>query len=93
MIGALLFKLASVLLHIGVNITRPSVAECPKGWWLATGVRTTGEFECYLTDRDDEWPAIDASPLGVIGGRIYCRPGFAPLVIDHRRVACRRARS
>lgn len=76
-------------------VLRPRAARCPESFDLRTGVRADGRFECWPRpsgplDYDGTWGKPDRSvqPEGVIGGRIWCKGGTRPVVVDARAVGC-----
>jgi hypothetical protein len=95
MIPPLIVMLASLLVRLIAAFTRPSSAICPAGMFVE-GVRPTGKTSCVLTpppgnDCYRDAPCRgDTSETPRIPIRIYCDPGEQPLVINHRRVECRK---
>ncbi len=84
MIPPALLYLASLLLRVVTAWTRPAMAECPRGWWLNSGVTRSGEFQCVpaLLGNENDAP----QPPGELHGRIY---GCSMPVWSGRRVSCR----
>jgi hypothetical protein len=86
--------LATIVLLCWSLVVRPSGAQCPPRWYV-NGVRPSGEYECRPApggdpDSDGTFGRPDITPFdpSVIVGRVRCRHGQAPIVIDERTVAC-----
>jgi hypothetical protein len=79
--------IASGLLELYTAVVRPTSAECPRGWWLPTGVQRDGSFVCERLVVIEQWPPIDAPDGLEITSRIYCGKGRA--VQDGTKVWCR----
>lgn len=80
-------------------LRHPRGATCPHGWWLAKGVRRSGEYVCRPAPigddmRDSRGVLVDHSmqPDGELVGRVYCEPNAIPTIVDTRAVACTHAR-
>ena len=70
----------SCLMIAGAALVRPTSARCPKGYYLATGVRENGAFACWtpIPPEDENLPVPDRY---AVRSRIYCPAGqraFAP---------------
>lgn len=102
MIEAVGAFLASVLLCIACAFVRPTRGECPPGWYVLDGVRTSdswrgqrGSFSCQrppLGGDDDtltgKQTAVDQP--GVLYAQIHCTGGTLPIVVNERIVGCQR---
>lgn len=89
--------LLTLLAMAGSALCRPSRATCPAGYDLRTGIRRSGDFQCWPHPvGDPEWdgtwrrPDRSVQPDGVIRSRIYCTGGASPIVVDYRTVGCQR---
>jgi hypothetical protein len=90
----------SLVTILAAAITRPTRAQCPQGWYLATGVRTSdtyaprGSFACQRPPGGPDWtgtgPDLGTRPPGELRGRIYCTGGSSPIVVNERTVGCQR---
>ena len=76
---------------------RPRQARCPVGHDLRTGIRTSGEFECWrsppgnsLYDGAGGFPERSPQSKAILSGRIYCTGGGQPIVVNERTVGCQR---
>jgi len=88
-----------VLLVVGVAL-EPQHGQCPPGWYLRLGVRTspwagrpTGMYTCARPPVGGDDDAITGrstavDPPGSLQGRIYCTGGSTPIELDHRTVGC-----
>lgn len=99
MLDDLLFSVMSLLIIVVAIAARPTRAQCPRGFYLDAGIRTSGPdvgaFSCrrppiggdddVLTGRET---AIEQP--GVLRSRIYCTGGTMPVVVNHRTVGCQR---
>ncbi len=92
----LLWWLASAALRLYCAVMRPRALECPRGFWLPTGIRPSGDFACAPLVTGD--PARDGAggsrddsvqPEGELAGAIYCVSGERAIVVDDRHVECR----
>jgi len=94
MLLEVLATFASVVLICWSCAIRPSVAQCPAGWYVE-GIRVTGQYDCRPVPPPDPHDArgheIDPPPRHdpQIDGQIYC-PGSHPIVVDARTVGCQR---
>jgi hypothetical protein len=76
--------------------TSPHRFQCPTGWWLPEGVRSSGAFTCRPTpigddSRNSTGYLIDHSieRHGFIEGQIYCPPDELVVIGDDgRTVSC-----
>jgi hypothetical protein len=90
--------LISIIVLAAAAVCRPTHASCPIGYDLRTGIRRTGDFECWPVpvgdpDWDGTWqrPERSVQPDGVLEGRLYCTGGMQPLAGDDgRTVGCQR---
>jgi hypothetical protein len=72
-IAALITVIAAPLLAFASWVAQPVTATCPRGWYLATGVRVrTGAFSCHLRMPIPQWPGIDAPNGPTLPGRVWC---------------------
>jgi hypothetical protein len=77
--------------------SKPQRAWCLRGYDLRTGVRPTGQFECWPQPvGDPDWDGVymrpdrSRQPDGVLRGRIWCTNGDRAIVVDERTVGCQR---
>jgi len=78
-------------------VVRPDHAACPEGWYLASGIRTSGRFECLPSPPRDEYDCtadpVCPQPAGEeigVAAQIVCTGGSHPIVVDFRTVGCQR---
>lgn len=91
--------LLALITTLVLAVCMPSTAQCPSGWWLAEGVRTTGphvgEFVCFAPsprccgEPDTECAAACPNAKRVTG-RIHCTGGAHPIIVDEHTVGCQR---
>ncbi len=86
--------LSAIVLTVGAFRT-PDHARCPRGWWLAEGIRRSGSFVCrppVIGGDDDVLTGLQTSiqPPEAIAGQIYCSPPKVPITLyDFATVTCR----
>ena len=58
------------------SATAPTKRACPRGWWMAEGVRRSGEFKCRpaLLGPENDAP----QPAGELRGFVVCPKGTEP---------------
>lgn len=89
------YWLLSIAVLVAVAFTRPTQARCARGWWLATGVRASGDYACHelgtfhekRTERGG-WTDDSPAPSARIESRVYCTNGTQPIVVDGVEVSC-----
>ena len=87
-----------LLFVVGLTIAScPDHARCPGGHDLRTGIRRSGDFECWpspprgsLYDGAGGYDERSPQRGPVLRSRIFCADGAQPLVVDFRTVACSR---
>ena len=74
---------------------RPDHAGCPEGWYLASGIRLSGRFECLPSPPRDEYDCtadpVCPQPAGEeigVAAQIVCTSGHVPVVVSERVVSC-----
>ncbi len=87
--------LVSLLVGMATSIFQPRELTCPPKFFV-NGVRPSGVTSCISTwdPRPDTPNGGNPPPIDVLRIRIqiFCNPDEQPLVINERRVACRRKR-
>ncbi len=77
---------------VALAVSRPSSAQCPRGWSLNEGIRRDGSFACWgPLERgcgEPVGPDIPCKRPPITRGRIYCTGGSVAIVVDERTVGC-----
>lgn len=90
----ILLTIASSLLLLLAQFTRPTTARTPEGWYV-NGIRPDGRYEVRMAPilREKKCSPSCVNPDEPdlhYRSRIYCTGGSRPIVINHRRVGCSR---
>lgn len=73
------------------TLALPTSLQCPPRYDLRTGVRRSGEFECWPNvvgnpDYDGTWgrPERGVQPPGIIVLKVWCRASERPVIFEER---------